>query len=57
LANVIKEIPKDAQEKVYSVLWTAISMQNVKEASQYISKEADGMPECGFVLQIAIRAL
>ena len=57
LVNVIKDMPKDAQERVYAILWTAISMTNVKEASHYISKEADNLPECGFALQIAIRAL
>lgn len=57
MAKVIKTIPEDAQKKVYSILWTAISMSSVKEASKYISKEADNLPECGFVLQIALRAL
>ena len=57
IANSIKAIPEDAQKKVYAVLWTAISMPNVKEASKYISKEADNLPECGFVLQIALREL
>lgn len=57
MAKVIKTIPEDAQKKVYSILWSAISMTSVKEASKYISKEADNLPECGFVLQIALRAL
>jgi hypothetical protein len=57
IANSIKAIPEDAQKKVYAVLWTAISMPNVKEASKYISKEADNLPECGFVLQVALREL
>lgn len=57
MANIIKSIPEDAQKKVYAVLWTAISMANVKEASKYISKEADNLPECGFALQIALREL
>lgn len=57
IANSIKAIPDDAKEKVYAVLWTAISMPNVKEASKYISKEADNLPECGFVLQVALREL
>ena len=57
LDKVIQSIPEDAQKKVYAVLWMAISMPNVKEASCYISKEADNLPECGFVLQIALREL
>lgn len=57
IANSIKSIPDDAKEKVYAILWTAISMPSVKEASKYISKEADNLPECGFVLQVALREL
>lgn len=57
LDKVIQSIPEDAQKKVYAALWMAISMPNVKEASRYISKEADNLPECGFVLQIALREL
>lgn len=55
--NAIKGLPKDAQEKVYGVLWTAIAMTNVKEAQAYIEDQAKELPECGFVLQVCIRAL
>lgn len=57
LSKVIKDMPKDAQEKIYAVLWTAISMHDVKEARTYIDGQITDMPECGFVLQIAIKAL
>lgn len=55
--NAIKGLPKDAQEKVYNVLWSAIAMTNVKEAQAYIEDQAKELPECGFVLQVCIRAL
>lgn len=55
--NIIKTIPKDAQEKVYSVLWTALTMSNVKEAQQYVEEQAKELPECGMVLQVCIRSL
>lgn len=55
--NAIKALPKDAREKVYGVLWTAISMNNVKEAQSYIEDQAKELPECGFVLQVCLRAL
>ena len=55
--NAIKGLPKDAQEKVYNVLWSAIAMTNVKEAQAYIEDQAKALPECGMVLQICIRAL
>lgn len=55
--NAIKGLPKDAQEKVYNVLWSAIAMTNVKEAQAYIEDQAKELPECGMVLQICIRAL
>ena len=55
--NAIKALPKDAREKVYAVLWTAISLNNVKEAQSYIEDQAKELPECGFVLQVCLRAL
>lgn len=57
MANIFKSIPEDAQEKVCVVLWTAISMRTVKEASEYLSKEAEGLPECGVIFQVALKGL
>jgi hypothetical protein len=57
MQNAIKTIPQDAQEKVYSVLWTALTMSNVKEAQKYIEEQAAELPECGMILQICLRAL
>lgn len=56
-SSIIKAMPKDAQEKVYSVLWTALTMSNVKEAQQYVEEQAKELPECGMVLQVCIRSL
>lgn len=55
LNNAIRAIPKDAQEKIYSVLHYALSLPNVKEAQEYFEREDLG--EYGYVLQIALRAL
>ena len=56
-SNVIKKLPKDARDQVYSVLWTAISLKNVKEAQSYIEDQAKALPECGVALQVCLRAL
>lgn len=56
-SNALKKLPKDARDKVYGVLWTAISMRNVKEAQAYIEDQAKELPECGMVLQVCLRAL
>ena len=40
-----------------SALWTAISQKDVRSAKEYLEKCADELPECGFALQIAVKAL
>ena len=57
LCNVMKNLPQDAREKVYDALWTAISQQDVKSASAFLQKTAAELPECGFVLQLAVKTL
>ena len=57
LHNALKNIPADAREKVYDALWTAISQPDVKSASAYLQKTAEELPECGFVLQLAVKSL
>lgn len=57
VCNVIKNLPDDAKEKVYNALWTAIAQKDVKSASAYLQKTAEEMPECGFVLQLAVKTL
>ena len=56
-SNVIKTMPRDAREKAYDALWTAISCQDVTSAKKYLEKAADELPECGFVLQLAAKSL
>ena len=57
LCNALKNIPQDARDKVHNALWTAISQPDVKTASAYLQKAAGEMPECGFVLQLAVKTL
>ncbi len=56
-ARLIKELPKDAQMKVYDRLHTAIALGSVKEAAEYLKKEADELGEYGFILQLAVKSL
>lgn len=57
MATILKNVPPDAREKVYDALWTAISQKDVKAASSYLQKTAEELPECGFVLQLAVKSL
>lgn len=57
LCNVLKNLPADAREKVHNALWTAISQPDVKAAQAFLQKAAEEMPECGFVLQLAVKTL
>ena len=57
LCNALKKIPADAREKVHDALWTAISQPDIKAASEYLQKTAEELPECGFVLQLAVKTL
>ena len=57
LCNALKNIPADAREKVHDALWTAISQPDIKAASTYLQKTAEELPECGFVLQLAVKTL
>ncbi len=56
-ARLIKELPKDAQMKVYDRLHAAIALGSVKEAAEYLKKEADELGEYGFILQLAVKSL
>lgn len=57
LCNVLKNLPPDAQKQAMDVLWTAISQRDTETAKKFLKKSAEELPECGFALQIAIRAL
>lgn len=57
LSRVLKSIPPDAQERIYAVLFTALTFKNVKEATSYIQEQAATDMKYGFVLQIAVKTL
>lgn len=57
LVKVIKGVPKDAQEKIYGILLTALQFKNVEEATAYIRSQDSVDFKYGFVLQVAIKAL
>lgn len=58
VSNVVKAIPKDAQEKLYGVLYHAVSLNNIAEAKEYLIQEnAQSMGKYGIVLEIVINAL
>jgi hypothetical protein len=57
MQSALKNIPADAKEKVHDALWTAISQPDIKTATAYLMKTAEELPECGFVLQLAIKSL
>lgn len=57
LSKALKEIPPDAQRKIYSILYTALTFRNVKEATAYIKEQESTDFKYGFVLQLAIKAL
>lgn len=57
LSKVIKKMPKDAQEKIYTILYTALTFNNVQEATSFISSHDTTDFKYGFVLQLAVKAL
>ena len=57
MESALKNIPADAREKVHDALWTAISQPDIKAATAYLQKTAEELPECGFVLQLAVKTL
>ena len=57
LSKVIKKMPKDAQEKIYTILYTALTFNNVQEATSFMSSHDTTDFKYGFVLQLAVKAL
>lgn len=53
----LKSIPADAQDKVYSALYTALTMDDVETAGMYLMKQAEQLPECGFIIQVYAKGL
>ena len=50
-------MPRDAQEKIYTILYTALTFKNVQEATAYIRSQDSTDFKYGFVLQVAVKAL
>ena len=57
MSKVIKQMPPDAQEKIYTILFTALTFKNVQEATAYIRSQDTTDFKYGFVLQLAVKAL
>lgn len=56
LSNQIGNIPKDAQQRMYSILYKATTFNSREEAINYLKDEKD-KGEYGFILELAINAL
>jgi hypothetical protein len=56
LSNQIGSIPKDAQQRMYSVLHKATTFSSKDEAVRYL-KEEQQKGEYGFILELAIHSL
>jgi len=58
MGNAWKTIPKDAQKKLYGVLFHAISLGSVDAATKYLEETNASEPgQYGIVLEVAIKAL
>ena len=56
LCNQIGNIPKDAQQRMYSILYKATTFNSREEAISFLKDEKD-KGEYGFILELAINAL
>lgn len=56
LCNQIGAIPKDAQQRMYSILYKATTFNSREEAISFLKDEKD-KGEYGFILELAINAL
>ena len=56
LSNQIGVIPKDAQQRMYSILYKATTFNSREEAISFLKDEKD-KGEYGFILELAINAL
>lgn len=56
LCNQIGSIPKDAQQRMYSILYQATTFNSREEAISFLKEEKD-KGEYGFILELAINAL
>lgn len=56
LCSQIGAIPKDAQQRMYAILYKATTFNSREEAIKYFKEEKD-KGEYGFILELAINAL
>lgn len=56
LSSQIAAIPKDAQQRMYSILYKATTFNSREEAISFLKNEKD-KGEYGFILELAINAL
>ena len=56
LSSQIRNIPKDAQQRMYAILYQATTFNNKTEALNYLKAEQE-KGEYGFILELAIAAL
>ena len=53
-----QKIPRDAKERLYGVLYHAISLNSVAEAKAYLTEQQEiGGAKYGIVLEVAVKAL
>lgn len=58
LKTTFLKIPRDAREKLYGVLYHAISLGSVDEAKAYLTEQQEnGGAKYGIVLEVAVKAL
>lgn len=55
ITTALKDVPIDAQQKIYAALWTALTHNNYADAKKYL--ESVNIPDYGFVIQLAIKEL
>lgn len=56
LSRQLKNIPKDAQQRMYSILYEATTFGNKADALEFLKAEKD-KGEYGFILELAIASL
>lgn len=57
MKNILNGVPKDSQEKVYSILAYALTLPSLKEAREYILANKVKAGEYGIVLEIVLKRL
>ncbi len=53
----LKSIPDDAKEKVMEALFHAISLPEENTAKEYLKKQADDLPEFGYLIQMYAKGM